>query len=587
MNKRCLNSVFALLISTASVAPLAAGISMTVTTSRRSPAFVGERVKLEAFVSGAGEDVVWYRYRVRRMGEEPSTIVDFGPFSYLEWTAAEREGLYEIEVTALHKRTGESVASIVPFQMQSRVKGDEPVLNSTGNPLVFLYSAPPCSSGGRMRVEFAGPEGLTQSTPSKVCQPGTSMNFYLAGLRKSTEYTVQHVVETASDFEQGPVLKLEMPDVEVQLPAVTAGVGDPKRLTEQTLLHGPINSTVFATDLEGNLVWYYPEYISQLTRPVSGGSFIGIIQDPVRDESYQTVREFDLAGITVQETNAARINEQLEAMGKRTIGSFHHEAARLKDGKLLVLASVEEILTDVQGPGPVNVVGDAIVVLDRDLKVVWAWDGFEYFHPSEPAVLGEKCQPVACAPLFKAPVANDWMHSNSVQESPDGNLVVSIRHFDWVVKIDYNNGRGGGGILWRLGKHGDFQIDSTDPYPWFSHQHDAAYPSDDPSVLLVFDNGNTRRQEDPEARSRGQLIQLDETNRTAKLLLNADLGGYAGALGSAQKLSNGNYHFDVGFLPGQTAVALEVDPEGNPVFSLQTSTYIYRSFRMRNVYNVR
>ncbi len=38
----------------------------------------------------------------------------------------------------------------------------------------------------------------------------------------------------------------------------------------------------------------------------------------------------------------------------------------------------------------------------------------------------------------------------------DGNLIISIRHQNWLVKIDYNNGAGAGDILWHLGYQGDF-----------------------------------------------------------------------------------------------------------------------------------
>ena len=43
----------------------------------------------------------------------------------------------------------------------------------------------------------------------------------------------------------------------------------------------------------------------------------------------------------------------------------------------------------------------------------------------------------------------DWTHTNAVIYSKDdGNLIISIRHQNWLVKIDYNNGAGAGDILW-------------------------------------------------------------------------------------------------------------------------------------------
>jgi hypothetical protein len=47
----------------------------------------------------------------------------------------------------------------------------------------------------------------------------------------------------------------------------------------------------------------------------------------------------------------------------------------------------------------------------------------------------------------------------------DGDLVLSIRHQDWVIKIDYRNGAGDGPVVWRLGADGDFAVNSTDPNP--------------------------------------------------------------------------------------------------------------------------
>ena len=165
----------------------------------------------------------------------------------------------------------------------------------------------------------------------------------------------------------------------------------------------------------------------------------------------------------------------------------------------------------------------------------------------------------------------------------------SARHLDWLIKIAYNNGEGNGDIVWRLGKDGDFEIISNDPSPWFSHQHDAIFVPGDGLTLAVFDNGNVRQVADPNAHSRGQVFRLDEQNRVATLVLNADLGAFSFALGSAQKLSNGNYHFDVGFVQGaasNTGRSVEVDPTGQIVYDLQVSTPEYRSFRLQDLYGV-
>jgi hypothetical protein len=320
---------------------------------------------------------------------------------------------------------------------------------------------------------------------------------------------------------------------------------------------------------------------------------MGIVEDGSKDASYQVVRMFDLAGTTLAETNAARVSEQLVAAGMHPINAFHHDAWRLSGGKYLVLANSERILTDVQGPGDVDVIGDTILVLNDDLQLDWAWDAFDHLDTHRTATLGETCTAAVggCPPFHLATVANDWLHGNSLQLTPDGNILYSSRHQDWLIKINYDSGLGDGSVLWRLGKDGDFQLVSNDPSPWFSHQHDAQiHIPKDGLILTVFDDGNVRWTDDKSANSRGQMLQLDEQNLIAKVVLNADLGAFSYALGSAQLLPNGNYHFDVGWiqqdpLGGQnTSHSVEVDPSGNLVYVVEIDTPLYRSVRTRDLY---
>jgi arylsulfate sulfotransferase len=565
----------------------AAAMSVSLTPSIVSPAPVGTIVTWTPTVSGVGSATLWYRYRARPAGGTFHMVRDFGPDYLLDWTASDHEGTYEIELTARNLNTGDSAATTAQYVMTSRVGGNTPVISPTANPFVFQYSAPPCPVGGQIRVQFQSSIGIVY-TPFQACQDGVSMNFYLAGMRPESTYWAQHTVETGSGFEYGPVLTLKTPSVSPsQIPSYSILQSPPVPLRSGVLLQATLTMTTVATDVYGNLVWFYPGRISYLTRPQAGGTFFGIFENFPEDQSAQIVREFDLVGTTIRETNAARINEQLASMGKRQIDAFHHEARGLPGGNVLVLASSEQLMTDIQGPGTVDVIGDVILVLDQDLQVLWTWDAFEHIDWYRKATLGEVCtqQAAGCPPYYLASQANDWLHGNSVQLTPDGNILYSARHQDWLIKIDYNNGAGTGKIIWRLGNGGDFQINSTDPNPWFSHQHDAEFAAGDNSTLMLFDNGDVRRSTDGNANSRGQVIHLDEQNHIASLVVNADLGGYSFALGSAQRLPNGNYHFHLGWLqPSNTSQAVEVDPSGKKVYTLEIGSPGYRSFRMRDLY---
>jgi len=587
-------------------------MSVTLTPSVQSPAPLGTVIAWNATVSDANPGTLWYAFRVgtpngasgRRPGPvlsafraRPSgtlhTIVDYGPKSSLDWSVIQQEGDYEMEVLVKNDATGDEAAASSLFTFTSLAASGVPGVTPTANPLVFIYSAPPCASGSRMRVEFQSPDGSVQDTPWEVCRPGRSMNFYLAGMRAKSQYTAHHTIDSGADLVTGPTVLLTTPGVSLPLPAVTLLTAANTPTVDGLLLQSLIGTNAIATDLAGNLVWFSPADLTFLTRPQTGGTFLGLGEDGAQDPSHQFFREFDLAGITLAETNAARVNEQLAAMGVHAINAFHHEARKLPDGGYLVLADSERILTDVQGPGAVDVIGDTILALDSDLRVRWAWDSFDHLDTHRRAVLGETCTSgsgIACAPFYLAPVANDWLHGNSLQLTPDGNILYSARHQDWLIKIDYENGAGNGAVLWRMGNAGDFQIVSSDPSPWFSHQHDANFEADNTS-LTVFDDGNTRNVTGPAGNSRGQALAIDERNRIATLILNADLGTYSLAVGSAQKLPNGDYHFDSGFFldpsgnGNRIAQSIEVNASGQVVYGIQFGTIEYRSFRMPDLYS--
>jgi arylsulfate sulfotransferase len=561
-----------------------AQLTVTLTPSLPSPAPLATMITWSASALDSATGTIWYRFRVREVGSDYTMIRDYGPLTSLDWTASDHEGLYEMEVSAKNRLTGELAATSSIYQMLSRVSSGGPVVSPTAHPLVYLYSAL-CPGGSQMKVQFEARDGVIQETPYKACQTGRSMNFYLAGLRSNTEYTARHIINSGGQLATGPDILFGMSqaaqglftETVIQQPA--AGVSSP------ILLGSSLNGAV-AHDLAGNVVWYTDNGIYTVTRPEDGGYFWGLIESELFDPSEQVIRKFDLVGMTVLETNAARVNEQLAALGRPQITGFHHEARTLPNGNIAALAGVEQILTDVQGPGPVDVLGDMIVVLDSNLNVVWTWNTFDHLDVTRKAVLGETCGAVSgCAPFYLAKTANDWTHGNSIQQTPDGELLYSSRHQDWLIKVSYQNGTGDGHVIWRLGNDGDFQINSSDPWPWFSHQHDANFEFSDPTALLVFDDGNTRVAS-MGGNSRGQVLKLDEPNRVASFILNADLGVFSMAVGSAQLLPDQNYHFDAGFVPEGTGVAysFEVDGTAHIVYEAKANAILYRTFRMTNLY---
>jgi len=558
---------------------------------------VGTSIVWTPIASGADPDVVvLHRFLVSFDGGPFQTRRHSFPGGTWRWTPTE-EGNYVIRVEA----TGKDEVSAVELALTvAPLSETEAAVAPTEHPLVALYSAPACE--GKVRAQF-GEDGVSwRSTPWKPCRAGKSVTFYVAGMRANTGYLIRHQVENGEGRNPAPAVDFMTGDLDVVLPAKV--VSDPTESTldadrdflMSVLLYSAPKGTPVVTDLAGEVVWYYntPGLLdgrgSWMSRWVPGGTGL-IIDVSEPPDSHLLLREIDVAGNILRETSLFAVNEQLIALGKepltrinRFVDPFHHDAIRLPNGHTAVLLYRRKVLVDTQGPGEVEVLGDDIVVLDEDWKVVWTWSGFDYLDPHRTALLNQACP----ASSEDGPDCTDWTHSNSLAYDPsDGNLLLSVRHQDWIVKIDYNDGIGSGDIVWRLGEDGDFLVESEDDWPWFSHPHDAEIQN---GRLLLYDNGNVRQSSIADAHSRGQAFVLDEANRTARLALNADLGVYAPFVGSIEELPNGNLSAMSGALSRPNAApsfsqTLETLPDGTPTgYVFEWDTLAYRSFRLTSLY---
>ena len=535
-----------------------------------------------------------YRLRINPYGEPVSHMWDFRADGTFAWTPL-REGVYVVKAAARNRETGVVEQTTGYFWIHARVLV-QPLVTLTDHPLVAHYSAPTCATGNSMRVLYMGLDELQlYSTDCKPCKTGRSMNFYVGGLRPEAVYAMVHLVQDADGeaVAVGPVKWIQSGPMPIVTPRTYTRIwpGERTSLQDNLILMAGIMGTTdadpfpYATDMAGLIRWYYDSVDAQLTRPVAGGKFL------VAEDDWMILREIDLPGNVVRETTVERINQQLAAVGQDQIVSFHHEARILPDGRTAVLAYVERILEDVQGEGPVDILGDMVLVLDENWQVVWTWNAFDHMDVSRPAVLGETCaagSPGCPLYLTLADTANDWLHCNAVAYSEsDGNLIVSVRHQDWIVKVDYRNGLGDGHVIWRLGREGDFAL-NADPTRWFSHQHDPNFVA--PDRISVYDNGNTRCQLEDECESAGQVYTVVEEGGIALLDTDAPLQNYSMAVGSSQPLLNGNYHFCSGVQTAEWypyyrfSTMDEVLPDGTMVFSLETRMGVYRSFRMTDLY---
>ena len=635
-------------------APVFATVTIkSITPSVASPQVIGTSITWTVTATDTNPGPLTFQFNVGQTGKTLSMVKDYnlGTLSGSTWTAQPfvwvptgPEATYHIEVVIKDFSSGETSSKIVSYSVTPLVTGSTPVAAATGNPLVALFSAPACASGSTMRAFFQRQSGTGSgsTTPFVKCDGVHTMTFEIAGMYASSHYAIHAQTNTGGKITNGPSVafttgplpsNISFPALNVIVPTNSnTDTAEPfvlwgiNTLNPSTLYHDE------ATDLSGHVMWYYgaPGQFDLLTRPLANGGML-IIQNGAswNNESQigQLLHQIDLAGNLVKETNTGVIQTELLALGatdggpcttipqpapvgSACLGGFHHELTTFPNGDVAALASVEKIFPpgtqgDTSGL-PVDVIGDMIVVMNSNWQVIWYWDSFQFLDVNRPAVLGETCTDGAsgCPPTFLlghgiAPLAKDWLHGNSLYYwSQNGDIIFSMKHQDWVDKIDYNNGTGTGDVLWTMGVDGTLSFNNIndDPWPWFSHQHDVTIATNGTGPFLLFDNGDTRISPPPlglgtacgpnDCYSRGMALTVDENTMTVTPVLSLSLGNYSSADGSAQLLSNGNYFFAsplVVSLSGESNYAIEV--QGNTqVLSLQ-GPQGYRSWQLVSLYS--
>jgi hypothetical protein len=156
-------------------------------------------------------------------------------------------------------------------------------------------------------------------------------------------------------------------------------------------------------------------------------------------------------------------------------------------------------------------------------EVVFVWDSMDHIKLDEAEFIEQRV-------WWKDNNINDYFHGNSIAEARDGNLLLSGRHINAVIKINKITGA----VMWRLGgKQSDFAF-VNDPEQGFSHQHSVhELPNGN---ILLFDNGNLRNK----PYSRVVEYAIDEEQKTATLVWTYTDGRFCFATGSVQRLPNGN-----------------------------------------------
>jgi arylsulfate sulfotransferase len=484
-------------------------------------------------------------------------------------------------------------------------------VSGTNNPLVAQYTV---GSGcaGQVMVEFGPDTSYGRRTAWYPIPSFKPLPILVAGMRASTTYHMraQRVCSGQTDmapdttFTTGALPAVAFPALQVSrpTPSQSQAQGQAAVAAENPgieMITVPVTGTpIFFTDRDGNTIWYYD--VGQANYPfvfklLPNGHILLTFTNP----SGSTLREIDLAGNTIREMDIYALQQKVQNAGYDFVpGGFHHDILPLANGHTLVLVDCGKSFTDLSGyPGTINVQGDAIIDLDPNWNPVWAWNSFDHLDVNRH--------------LNGLP---DWTHGNALVYSPDdGNILISMRHQSWVLKIDYNNGMGTGNVLWRLGYQGDFAltqygVPTIDPSVWFSFQHFPSLVSQSGSqtTLAIWDNGDDRVLNSdgeeciypgtgpyPPCYSRATIFQVDESAMVADLQWADTISDFSNWGGSINQLGNGNVEFDINApaIPPATGIVSEVQevtrtsaPQVIWKMDILSPSTAYRAYRVPSLY---
>jgi arylsulfate sulfotransferase len=339
-------------------------------------------------------------------------------------------------------------------------------------------------------------------------------------------------------------------------------------------------------DAEGQIRWYSTSYVQHVFKKLKNGHLLYLTKPNNADLVYNDLVETDYTGRIYKEyrfSTETKNNESASKKEETTV--IHHDALELPNHNYLLTVS--------DGSG--KYVEDTMVELSRKTgKIVRVIDL-------------KKLLPASFYKNYNSTTRSDgkidWFHQNSIDyDESDDSIVISSRHQDLVMKLDYQTLN----FKWIFcsrpaskwpKSYRKYLLTTADSQTHFTGgQHAATIWSTSKAnqkQLVLFNNNVAVTNGDKKTSkkySEGASYVIDEKAMTVKSTwrYGESLGttNFSNVIGSTRKLSNQNYLIDFGYNnDGKTSHIVEVDPTTNqPVYQLTFTNfgdtgYAYRAER--------
>jgi hypothetical protein len=313
--------------------------------------------------------------------------------------------------------------------------------------------------------------------------------------------------------------------------------------------HRTIQAGPMILDPDGHLIWFWPVPNQRAAYNLAVQLYNG-----------QSVLTVDWGGTDLILNHYYQTIASVRAANGYTTGVHEFQITTRGTALITAYAYVPADLSRIGGPKHGILTDDAIQEVDIATgRVLWQWSAAAHVSPS--------------ASYYGKPGngSYDFFHLDSVQQLPNGNLLVSARHTWAVYEIDKQTGK----IIWTLGgKHSSFKMGRGTRFAW---QHDARLQPD--GTITLFDDGAGVYVS--ELQSRALRLRLNYKKHRASLVRsfthNPPVLAYS--QGNAQVLSDGNTFVGYGSKP----FATEFSETGRQLFTIQFEPPVesYRAYRFR------
>jgi hypothetical protein len=248
-----------------------------------------------------------------------------------------------------------------------------------------------------------------------------------------------------------------------------------------------VPGSITLLDVKGNIAWSYQSANVgfKVVRFTKDHSFLCITGTKENDAGYgNAILELSLHGDTLLYLKKGQNDFQQ---------MIHHEIMLNSKNQIITLCKEKRVfnLLGKGGSAKDTVVGDGILVLNKQGRQIWKWTVFDKVDPLlDDNILKNK---------------KDWMHANSIAVDQDGNYLISFYNNGQIWKIDATTGS----VLWKFGKNGDFEIPV---FAAFDQAHALHVTSK--GWLMFFDNGVNKKL------SRSLAFSLDKVSKKAQPVIN-------------------------------------------------------------------